>query len=139
MAILEKRADREAWLRWAIALMWRGLWLDVKLEIHAPHDRSKRVWRGSAWATVASTGENVPCVFFAKARRSKYDLVDIRVYMGELGTPLEETDRCPVAKVSQLSPRARRWLRAAQSTARKLRREHRREKWRRQRWILGWS
>jgi len=121
MAILEKHIDREDWLRWAIAFMQLGLWLDVEFEVHGPHYPSGRMW-GKVLARVDSTGENVPCVFLAKAHRSKYDPVDIRVFMGDVNEPVE-TDRFPLVKASQLTPRARRWLRGAQRTANKLRRE----------------
>jgi len=115
MAILEKYIDREDWLRWAIAFMQLGLWLDVELEVQGPHYPSGLMW-GKVLARMDSTGENVLCIFLAKAHRSKYDPVGIRVFKGDVNEPVE-TDRFPLVEPSQLTPRARRWLRGAQRTA----------------------
>jgi hypothetical protein len=124
MAIILKRDDREDWLRWAIAFMHRGLWLEAQFEVHGPHDRTGHMW-GDGFATWDDTGEPISCVFFAKARRSKYDPVNIRVYIAEVGEPVTRSDLARVVKISQLSSKAQRWLRGAEHTQRKLKEERR--------------
>jgi hypothetical protein len=69
---------------------------------------------GNAYAAVDNTGEEVPCVFTAKARRSKYDPVRIRIFLGEEGDP--DPEAVPRLKTSALTPKARRYLRALERT-----------------------
>jgi len=107
-----------------VTFMERGLWLDVEIEVHGPHDASGQMW-GNAWARVNGTGDKVSCVFFAKARRNKYDPVNIRIYEGEENRPVEETDRFTLRRASRLTPQALHWLHGARRAAEKLRRERR--------------
>ena len=109
MAILEKRADREDWVRWAIAFMVRGLWLDPEITVHGPHERGERMW-GDAWATVDATAANVECRFFAKARRNEHDPFRIHI------TACEDGEAFPLVKTSALTLKARRYLRALKRT-----------------------
>lgn len=119
--------DSESWVRWAIAFMQRGLFLDDEVNVHGPHDASGTMW-GDAWAKLDSTGEQAPFVFFAKARR-KYDPGDIRIFMCEVGDVVDESEAFPLVEPSQLTPKAQRSLLALERAAENLRRERERAAW----------
>ena len=106
MAYLEKHSDneRESWLRWGIEFMRRGLWLDVAITVHGPHDSTQTMW-GQADASIDGEPRACECTFLAKAGRSKYDPIRIRIQTND--------ERFPILRVSQLTPKARRWLKAA--------------------------
>jgi|SRR5215469_247863 len=120
MAILNKLYDREDWLRWAIAFMKHGLWLNAEFEVHEPNNNGDSIW-GNAFAKADSTGHDFPCVFFAETRNIMYDPVKIRVYAGEKNRPAEEIDRFPLVGAYQLTFEARIWLRGAKHEAKQLR------------------
>ena len=50
MADLNKRDDREAWLKWAIEFRKRGLWASDYITVHGPHSPADHMW-GEADAT----------------------------------------------------------------------------------------
>ena len=129
MATLYKNEpeDSESWVRWAIAFMQRGLWLDDEVNVHGPHDASGHMW-GDTWAKLDSTGEQAPFVFFAKGRR-KYDPGDIRIYKGEVGEAADESEEFTPVETSRLTPKARRHLLTLERTAEILRRERERTAW----------
>jgi hypothetical protein len=116
MANLHKRDDREDWLTWAIEFMRRGLWLDRYITVHGPHDASGAMW-GDATAQVDGQEYWPECRFSAVAKRSKYRPAWIRIWADEADM------RFQVRKTSELTPKALRWMRAAESTLRKLRNE----------------
>ena len=129
MATLYKNEpeDREDWVRWAIAFVQRGLWLDDEVNVHGPHDASGHMW-GDTWAKLDSTGEQAPFDFFAKGRR-KYDPGDIRIYRGEVGEAVDESEEFPLVEISQLTPNAQRNLRELERAAEPLRRERQQAAW----------
>src|SRR5262249_24532310 len=112
MADLHKRVDREDWLTWAIEFMRRGLWLDEEITVHGPHDASCVMW-GDALAFTDGDQYGVECSFRASGKRNKYRPTRIRICD-------EEHQPFTVRRVSDLTPKAQRWLRAAKSTKRKL-------------------
>jgi hypothetical protein len=44
MADLNKRDDREDWLKWAIEFMKRGLWAGDYITVHGPHSPADYMW-----------------------------------------------------------------------------------------------
>lgn len=129
MATLYKNEpeDSESWVGWAIAFMQRGLWLDDEVNVHGPHDASGHIW-GDTWAKLDSTGEEAPFVFFAKGRR-KDDPGDIRIYKGEVGEAVDESEEFTLVGISELTPKAQRNLRALERTVETLRREREQAAW----------
>ena len=67
--------------------------------------------------------EEAPFIFFAKARRSKYDPIDMCIFIGEVGAVVDESETFPLVEVSHLSLKAQRYLRALEHTAENLPRE----------------
>ncbi len=115
MAELDKRTDHESWLTWAIEFMRRGLWLDQEIAVHGPHDSTNRMW-GSASARIDGQEWGPECSFRAFAKRSKYRPVRIWIWNAD-----DKHERFPVLKVSDLTPKAQKWLRAARRTLRQVR------------------
>lgn len=116
MAYLDKRKDREDWLHWAIEFARRGLWADTLITVHGPHDPTNAMW-GDAEARThgGEANESFECDFVAVANGSKYRPVRVRIWNHE-----DHEERFPLVKPSQLTPQARRWLRVARRTLKKL-------------------
>lgn len=119
MAQLDKRDDRESWLTWALEFMRRGLWLDEEITVHGPHDSTNSMW-GNATARVDGQEWGPDCSFLAVAKRSKYRPARMRIWNTD-----DKEERFPLLKVSEITPKAQKWLRAARRTLRKLRAERR--------------
>ena len=116
--------ERESWLTWAIEFMRRGLWPDEEITVHGPHDSSHAMW-GSAEAELdCNRNCRINCCFsgFATARfrYSKYRPQRIRIW-----NESDENEHFPILRTSELTPRARKWLSAAERTLKKLRKEGR--------------
>ena len=116
MGDLHKRDDREDWLKWAIEFMKRGLWADDYITVHGPHSPADYMW-GEAQAEWDGVGHWLRCEFRTARRiRGIHDVRGVRIvdaYDGSI--------RYPIQKASELTPKAQRWLRAAQRTLGKLR------------------
>jgi hypothetical protein len=116
MAELHKRDDREDWLKWAIEFMKRGLWADDYITVHGPHSSADYMW-GEADASWDGTGRSVQCIFeTARGIRSIHDLRGVRIVDAE-----DRSIHYPIQNVSDLTPKAQRWLRNARLTQARLR------------------
>ena len=115
MADLEKRHDRESWLTWAIEFMRRGLWLGQEITVHGPHDSTNAMW-GDACARIDGEDGGPNCVFRAFANNSKYRPVRVCIWNAE-----DKDQLFPVLKASELTPKARKWLRVARRTLTEMR------------------
>jgi len=121
-------ARREDWIRWAMQFMRRGLWLGDSIEVHGPHDSSGQMWGDAeAWTDDAASSRwahrnYVSCVFSASGTKSTHRLTNILVR-----SEPDRDDCFPVLKASELTPKARRWMRAAGRALAKLEAERREE------------
>jgi hypothetical protein len=124
MADLHKYDDRESWTDWAIEFMRRGLWLDDNITVHGPHNApADRMW-GEAEASL----DGIRCgyeLYFCTASKSRgiHDFRGLRIV--ERNVPARDRTRFPVMKVSELTPKARRWLKAARRLQKKYAAENR--------------
>jgi len=103
--------DRESWIRWAIEFMRRGIWPDDTITVHGPHDAINGMW-GEAEGSFDPLNEScgVRTFHFQTARNvRKYHPRGVRIMD-------EDDNQYPILKISELSPNARRWLRAARRT-----------------------
>jgi hypothetical protein len=118
-------SDRESWLRLAIEFMRRGLWLSEAVTVHGPHEASNRMW-GDFEGWVDGPGPRfaddnaVACDFNATADGSKYRPFRIVAWNQD-----DKSVNYPVLPASQLSPKARRWMKAARRTLAALAAERR--------------
>lgn len=112
MADLEKHGtDRPGWLRWAIALLKRGIWAADIITVHGPHGPEVPFMWGECYGELdgETPGTMVEVTFRTRGRsRGIRDLRGLRVTESSSG------DTFPLLKASELSPKARRWLRVAQ-------------------------
>lgn len=126
MATLNKHKTEKTGCAGPLPLSGADSGLILRLTFMGPDDSSEHMW-GDAWAKLDSTGDDVYCVFLAKARGgSKYDPIHIRIFMVEVSEPVDESERFPLVKISQLTPQAQRYLRTLERTAAKLRTERNR-------------
>jgi len=124
MADLDKRDDREDWLKWAIEFMRRGLWAGDTIVVHGPHSPVDYMW-GEAEARVDGGRSRIDGGPYwsqfefrtASGIRGIHDVRGVRVKDAADGTPF------PVLKLSELTPKAQRWLRMARRTKAKLQEE----------------
>jgi hypothetical protein len=110
MAELEKHSDRQASLRWATALLRRGVWADDVITVHGPHaPGAPYMWGECDGRIDGSPGRfgNVHVSFQTAQCRRFTDLRGLKVRD-------EDGDRFPILKASDLTPRARRWLSVAE-------------------------
>ena len=126
MANILKQSDRESWIGWAIEYMRRGLWLDECITVHGPHDApADRFW-GDAEATKDANGDYIETHFYSDRKiRNIYDVRNIRIFDGSNDSyiPVEDRITFPILKLSELTPKARRWLKAAQRLKKKYHEE----------------
>jgi hypothetical protein len=116
MATLDKRTDRRSWLKWGIEFMRHGLWLDEEITVHGPHEPPADHMWGEATARIDGERDlrGVLCGFKTTRQvRSKYDVRHVRIFDAE-----DKEEAFPVLKISQLSPKARKWLKTARRTLR---------------------
>jgi hypothetical protein len=98
--------------------MRRGLWVGECVTVHGPHEPpSNHMW-GEATATIDGNERwIVDCAFVTtKQVRNKYDVRFLRIINRD--DPERLVFR--ILKRSELTPKARRWLRAARRAQRKL-------------------
>ena len=119
MADLYRHVDREGWIRWAIEFVRRGLWPDDLITVHGPHAPYDFMW-GEADATF--DGERLGGHFTFRTASGIKGIFDVR------GVRIRQTDGwepcIALSKERDLSPNARRWLRAARRTYLKLRKDN---------------
>lgn len=114
MADLEKHQDREDWLRWAVEFMTRGLWADDLITVHGPHTPPADCMWGNAEAWIDGADMGAICVFTTpRAIRGRHDVQGVRISS-------DSGERFPILKASELTPKARRWLRAARTVLKRL-------------------
>jgi hypothetical protein len=124
MADLNRHDDRESWTDWAIEFMRRGLWLDDNITVHGPHNApADRMW-GEGEASL----DGIRCgyeVYFCTASKSGgiHDFRGLRIV--ERNVPARGRIRFPLMKLSELTPKAQRWLKAAQRLRKKYVAENR--------------
>ena len=117
MAFLEKHSERESWIKWAREFVRRGLWPDKYITVHGPHDYPADHHWGEADCIREGNLDDVFKVSFSSRRPCrKYVVRNVVMWQyDEWGDAAYEPDvRFPLLKASELSMRARRWLRAAQ-------------------------
>ena len=127
MADLHKHEFREAWLKWAIEFMRRGLWADEYIEVHGPHGpEADYMWGDAeAWEDGGNQGGEV---IFQTARgiRGIHAVRGVRMeYKDAVGG---ERLRLPLVPMSGLSRKARHWLRVAKVVHDRLRQKEMAEK-----------
>ena len=121
MAELEKHREREDWLRWAIEFMRRGLWLDNQIIVHGPHSPYNFVW-GEADAQLDGENRFVNVKFRTSSNiRNKYDVRGVRIWEND-----KDRNAFAVMKNSELTSKARHWLKTASKTLARLCTERRR-------------
>ena len=122
MADLNKRDDREDWLKWAIEFMKRGLWAGDYIAVYGPHSPADFMW-GEADATWDGPGYSLRCEFqTARGMHSIHDVRGVRIVNGD-----ERSVHFPLQRVSDLTPKAQKWLRKAKHTLAQLRESRERE------------
>jgi hypothetical protein len=121
MADLEKHdeLDRESWIRWSVEFMRRGLWPDDIITVHGPHSKTG-FWnnRGEEVSCEIDGTNDVVDVLFRSRKphhTGKYDVRNVKFYDSNDGTVF------PILKASELTPAARKWIKAAK---RQLRHYH---------------
>src|SRR6266851_3108367 len=104
MAELEKRNDRKDWLRWAIELLRRGIWAGDVITVHGPHvPHVPYMWgETEGWLD----GQGLGSTFRFRTPSGIRRIYDVRGVI----VRNEEGERFPVLRISELSPKARRWL-----------------------------
>ena len=136
MAVLHKREDRESWIDWAIEFMRHGLWLDETITVQGPQSGADYMW-GEANASTDEDDFNVVVAFNTgrKSRgiRGKNDLRGLQIV--EANRLVRHRATFPILKLSKLTPKAQRWLKAARRLKGKYRAEHRKDS-RTYRWAL---
>ena len=101
MADLNKRDNREDWLKWAIEFMKRGLWAGDYITVHGPHGPADYMW-GEADAAWHGIGYSLRCEFqTARGIHSIHDVRGVRIVNGD-----ERSVRFPPQRVSGLTPKA---------------------------------
>lgn len=129
MAVLGKHDDRESWIKWAREFVRRGFRPPDFITVHGPHSPPGDCHWGEAECTRDGNSDNVIEVSFS-SRRPCHKYVVRNVVMwehDEYGDAAYEPDiRFPLLKPSELSPRARRWLRVAERVLNGLVEERRR-------------
>jgi hypothetical protein len=110
MATISKREHREEWLNWAIEFMRRGLWLVDTITVTGPHHpEGHRLGE----ATVSTDGrDDYLDVTFITVRNSD-GMHDVRG-MHVVGKSFNDQVTFPLLMQSELSPKALRWLKAAE-------------------------
>ncbi len=116
MADLNKRDEREDWLKWAIEFMKRGLWAGDYITVHGPHGPADYMW-GDADATWDGLGYSLRCEFqTARGIHSIHDVRGVRIVNGD-----ERSVRFPLQRTSDLTPKAQTWLQKARHVLAQLR------------------
>ena len=59
MDVLNKRDDRESWLKWPIEFMRHGLWVVVEIEVHGPHGLHADLLWGEAKVFKVTAGRQI--------------------------------------------------------------------------------
>lgn len=107
MALLDKRHDREDWLKWAIEFARRDIWPDETITVHGPHPGADFMW-----------GEMDHCTFRTRCGiRGIHDVRGVLIRKQIYG----ESVAHPIVPLRDLAPNLKRWLRAAQRTLATLR------------------
>ena len=107
VADLDKRENREDWIKWAIEFVSRGIEPEDVITVHGPHSPADYMW-----------GEMGPYEFrTASGIRGIHDVRGVRVINTYSRQP------CPLIPKSELSPKERRWLRTARRTLARRRSE----------------
>jgi hypothetical protein len=109
MAELDRRLNRESWLKWAIEFMRHGLWLGPEITVHGPHEPPDNLMWGEAEASIDGVKDSQgTCVFRTARGVRKYHPSHVRIMDGD-----RHGDIFPLKKESELTPKAQRWLRVA--------------------------
>lgn len=124
MADLDKARDRESWLTWAIEFMRRGLWLGPEITVHGPHEPPRNYMWGEAEASIDGAKDSLgPVVFRTTCQAHKYHPAHVRIWTAD-----DRDEHFPVLNASELTPRAKRWLRVARSVLAEMQSETKAEK-----------
>lgn len=110
MAEIGKYEDRESWIKWTREIVRRGLWPVKYITVHGPHPYPGDHHWGNATCTRDSDPDEIVEVEFQSRRPCRKYIVR-NVEMWTDGPWGKET--FPLLKLSELSMRARRWLRVA--------------------------
>jgi hypothetical protein len=107
--------------------MRRGLWLGEYITVHGPHDApADRFW-GEAEASLERDGDLFDVHFYSDRKiRNIYDVRNVRIFDGSASERRNTEDRAafPILKPSELTPKARRWLKTAQHLKKKYHEEY---------------
>jgi len=96
--------------------MRHGLWLDEEITVHGPHEPPRNHMWGEAAARIDGQGKlgAVFCSFRTTRQvRGNYDVRHVRIVNAE-----DKDESFPVLKISQLTPKARKWFKIARRTLR---------------------
>jgi len=115
MAYLDKRGDdRKDWLRWAIELLRRGILAGETITVHGPHGPDAPFMWGETEGEIDGSGFGRTLRFrTVSGIRGIYDVRGVTVRD-------EEGEKYPVLPVSELTPKARRWLAKARRVSNSL-------------------
>lgn len=119
MAELRKREDREDWIRWAIELMRRGLWLGPEITVHGPHEPPSDYMWGEAEASIDGEKDSLGlCVFSTTRQARKYHPSHVKITDSACPEVI-----FPLKKESELKANARRWLKVARRLVERIEEE----------------
>ena len=122
MSDLCKYENRNDWLVWAIELLKRGIWADDMIKVNGgPH--ASCLWgEAEGWTDGDGVTYGGTFTFSTNSNiRGMYDVRGVRVTCKDTG------ERFPIRPISDLTPKARRWLRVARRLSSKLIEEAKRE------------
>ena len=119
MAVLDKRRDREAWLKWAIEFARRGIWPSDGITVHGPHGPHAPYMWGDNEGFLDEPDFPLLDVYYRTASGIR-GIHDVR---GVVIRDQETKNAYPVLPLKNLSPKLRRWLKVAQPLSARLTRE----------------
>lgn len=105
MAFLDKRCDHKDWLRWPIELLRRGVWAGETITVHGPHGPDTPCMWGETEGECDGSG--LLRTFHFRPMSGIRGIYDVR---GVTIRDVEEGEKYPVLRMSELTPKARRWL-----------------------------